>query len=130
MPGKARGPGKPFKPGDGRAGRRPGSLNKATIEVKEACREIVESPAYRRNLKLRAAKGELSPPVEVMLWAYAYGKPKEQIELSGPNGGPIRIGPMTAEEAAREIAAIEAEARGEKPAIDVEPIEPTKEPVP
>lgn len=52
----------------------------------------------------------------------------DRMELTGKGGGPIQVMPMTAEEAAREIAAIEAEARGEKPAIDVEPIEPGKEP--
>jgi len=53
----------------------------------------------------------------------------DRTELTGKNGGPIQIAPMTAEQAAAEIAAIEAEVRGEiAKAIDVEPIEPEKEP--
>lgn len=42
----------------------------------------------------------------------------DRTEITGKNGGPIMVAPMTAEEAAREIAAIEAEARGEDKTID------------
>lgn len=51
----------------------------------------------------------------------------DRTEITGKNGGPIMIAPMTAEQAAREIAEIEAEARGELPVIDVTPIEPKKD---
>ena len=61
-------------------GRRLGSLNKATIEVKAACAELVDDPEYRRRLGARLRAGTLSPALECMLWYYAKGKPKEAIE--------------------------------------------------
>jgi hypothetical protein len=60
-------------------GRRPGSLNKATIEVKQACAELVDDPAYRAKLKQRLLAGTLSPALESLLWYYAKGKPREDI---------------------------------------------------
>lgn len=48
----------------------------------------------------------------------------DRTEITGKNGGAIMIAPMTAEEAIRELAALEAEVRGETNAIDVTPIEP------
>ena len=61
-------------------GRLPGSLNKATVELKQACAELVDDPEYRRNLATRLRAGELSPAVECMLWHYAKGKPKDEVE--------------------------------------------------
>ena len=54
-------------------GRRPGSLNKATIEAKAACAELVDDPDYRRRLGQRLRAGTLSLAVECMLWYYAKG---------------------------------------------------------
>ena len=61
-------------------GRRLGSLNKATIEVKAVCAELVDDPEYRRRLGERLRAGKLSPAVECMLWYYAKGKPKDEIQ--------------------------------------------------
>jgi hypothetical protein len=38
-------------------GRRLGSLNKATVEVKAACAELVDDPEYRRSLARRLHSG-------------------------------------------------------------------------
>ena len=40
-------------------GRRPGSLNKVTVEAKEFCASIVDDPEYQKTLRRRALKGEL-----------------------------------------------------------------------
>lgn len=61
-------------------GRRPGSLNRATTEAKAACAELVDDPEYRRRLGVRLRAGKLSPAVECMLWYYAKGKPKDEIQ--------------------------------------------------
>ena len=60
-------------------GRRPGSLNKATVEAKAACAALVDDPIYRQRLATRLRAGTLSPAVECMLWYYAKGKPKEEL---------------------------------------------------
>jgi hypothetical protein len=60
---------------------RPGGVpNKATLEAKQACAEIVDDPHYRVMLIEWARTGALPPAVETMLWYYAKGKPKETIE--------------------------------------------------
>ena len=64
-------------------GRKKGAPNKATAEAKAACAAIVDDPTYRQKLMARAKAGKLAPAVEAMLWHYAYGKPKEQVEHAG-----------------------------------------------
>ena len=63
-------------------GRLPGSLNKAIVEAREGCAELVDDPEYRRRLGERLRAGELSPAVECMLWHYAKGKPKEEVQAA------------------------------------------------
>ena len=62
-------------------GRKQGTPNKVTVEVRQAAAEIVDNPQYRKNLLDRALKNELAPAIEAMLWAYAKGKPKEQVDV-------------------------------------------------
>ncbi len=64
-------------------GRRNGTSNKVTAEAKAVCAAIVDDPTYRKKLIARAKAGELAPAIEAMLWHYAYGKPKEQVEHAG-----------------------------------------------
>ena len=61
-------------------GRQHGSLNKATVEAREACAALVDDPEYRRRLGERLRGGELPPAVECVLWHYAKGKPKDEVE--------------------------------------------------
>lgn len=63
-------------------GRPKGSLNKATREFQRACRKLLEDKDYRDALKKRLLAGTLKPQVEVMLHHYAYGKPKETIDVN------------------------------------------------
>lgn len=59
-------------------GSRKGIPNKRSAGIEAFARSIVENPDYQTNLLKRAQGGELAPPVETMLFAYAYGKPTEQ----------------------------------------------------
>jgi len=61
-------------------GRLPGSLNKTTVEAREACAKLVDDPKYRRRLGERLRAGEMSPAVECMIWYYAKGRPKDDVE--------------------------------------------------
>ena len=63
-------------------GRPKGVPNKATVEVKRICTELVEDPDYRQRFRARMVAGKLPPMVEAMTWYYAFGKPKEQIDLT------------------------------------------------
>jgi len=62
--------------------RRLGSLNKATVKVKAACAELVDDPDYRRSLMRRLHAGKLSPALECMIWYYAKGKPRDEVQTN------------------------------------------------
>lgn len=83
---KRRVPGRPFEPGDPRAGRPLGCQNKATAEVKSLARALVDDPLYREALRERLVSGDCAPAVEVLLWHYAYGKPKETVAVEIQRG--------------------------------------------
>ena len=59
----------------------PGTPNKATREVRELARRLVEDPEYQAALHSRLLNGQAGA-LEPLLWHYAYGKPKEPVELS------------------------------------------------
>ena len=79
----------PFKKGQG--GRPKGVPNKATRDVAAICRAMVEDPEYLKYLTHRIYTGQAPPGIEALVWHYAYGKPKERMEISGPDGGPIEV---------------------------------------
>ena len=62
-------------------GRPRGSLNQRTVEAKALARELVNDPTYRKNLQKRLRAGDAGA-MEVLLWHYAWGKPRETLELS------------------------------------------------
>lgn len=57
-------------------GRKAGTLNKVTVEIKEFARSMLEDPVYQERLRGRISQGK-APQIEVLLFHYAYGKPKE-----------------------------------------------------
>lgn len=72
-------------------GRAKGVPNKNTTDVAAVARALVEDPEYQVNFALRLFKGDLAPGVETMLWHYAYGKPAEHLEVTGEDGGPVKV---------------------------------------
>lgn len=62
-------------------GRPPGP-NKATTEIREAARKLVEDQAYAAELAVRLKAGK-APHMETLLFHYAYGKPKDVTEHEG-----------------------------------------------
>ncbi len=58
-------------------GRKKGSLNKATRLGQQAAQAILTDEKYRARLRKRMIDYEPSPEIEQMLWAYAYGKPRD-----------------------------------------------------
>lgn len=73
----------------GGPGRKRGVPNKATVEVKEMARALVEDPTYRANLTARLRRGRCAPAVELGLWHYAYGKPKDTTVVENPDGSAL-----------------------------------------
>ena len=71
-----------FLPGHKEAkGRGKGTLNKTTAIVRDFARGILEDEEYRKNVRVRAITGELGA-LEVTLYHYAYGKPKENVDVT------------------------------------------------
>lgn len=66
----------------GSPGRPKGVPNKVTQEAREVAQRLVGDPKYQAQLVQRLEAGKLAPGVEVMLWNYAYGKPKEQVDVN------------------------------------------------
>jgi hypothetical protein len=65
-------------------GRPPGTKSRNTSEARAFALEIVRSPAYRKSLLDRVQAGTLASNIEAMLWAYAYGKPADRLEITHP----------------------------------------------
>src|SRR5215472_5239412 len=56
-------------------GRPRGTPNKATQEVRALARRLVDDPQYQASVQRRLRDGEAGA-LELLLWHYAYGKPK------------------------------------------------------
>lgn len=78
------------KPGERRGGRKRGTPNKATAEVKDLAKQ--HGPAAIREAA-RLATGAESEAARVaainLILDRAYGKPTQAMEHSGPDGAPI-----------------------------------------
>ena len=74
----------------GQPGRTKGVPNRATVEVRAWARSVLEDPTVRQITLLQAQQGRLPSPIMQELFNRAYGKVKDQMELSG-EPSPIRV---------------------------------------
>lgn len=63
-------------------GRPKGLPNKTTREVKDFARKFLSSSDYVSSAKARVLSGDAAH-LEVLWHHYAYGKPKESVQISG-----------------------------------------------
>ena len=49
----------------------------------------MNNPKGLKKLREQYEAGKLPPQILQMFFAYAFGKPKEEIELTGNDGGPV-----------------------------------------
>lgn len=66
----------------GGPGRKPGVPNRTTVEIRDLARKLFDEEYWKRAHQ-RVLSGRIAPAVEAKLLAYAYGEPKQQIDLSG-----------------------------------------------
>ena len=81
------------------AGKPKGALNHATRDIREFARECLESPDYVQRLRARLAAGK-APHMETLLAHYAYGKPKDVVEINTPK--PLLVDLVTEDDTKRE----------------------------
>jgi len=83
-------------------GRRKGTPNRATREIKAATSAFLSSPAYLASAEERILKGE-APHLETLWHHYAFGKPKETVAVEShvrvpifalPAGSSVRVLPL------------------------------------
>ena len=63
----------------GKLGGRPKKGSRQAVA--RLCQRMVSDPAYQKQLIERLRSGRLSPVMESALWAYAYGRPVESIDV-------------------------------------------------
>lgn len=94
-------------------GRPKGVPNKATVEIKAISRGLLEDEAYRASLRRRLIAGKASR-VETLLYHYAYGVPKQSVEIEAKGdlnlslGGDINARLATYDEVLSKLARIGA----------------------
>jgi hypothetical protein len=66
-----------FKPGDPRAGRPPGRVNRTTQEIRDLAQRLLTDRHYVAKLKERLNAGTAGR-IEELLYFYAWGKPKDE----------------------------------------------------
>ena len=100
-------------------GRPKGAINMTTRMVQDFCRRVVGDPEYQKNFLERARNGTLGQ-MESVCWAYAFGKPKEQLDVhvTGDNEYDTMT-PRQIEERLRELLDRVKEARSTRQAIEL-----------
>jgi hypothetical protein len=76
----------------GGPGRRPGVPNRISVEIKDLSRRLLEDPEYLAALKVRLKRGSAGA-VEPLLYGYAYGKPKDVVDLH--HSGTVDVGTLS-----------------------------------
>jgi hypothetical protein len=87
------------------SGRKPGGLNKRTVQFAEMARTIVEDPEVWKLWLKQACIGELPTPIMQLLCHYAWGRPVERIEHSGDVDKPLVLIMRRGEDVERERSA-------------------------
>jgi hypothetical protein len=71
-------------------GRPKGSVNQTTRIMRDVARGLLEDPEYVRRLRARLIAGKAGR-IEPLLYAYAYGKPKDTLVVEPGEIPPLVI---------------------------------------
>ena len=64
------------------AGRKPGTPNKISVEVRQLVSELVNNVAYQHKLRADFQRRKVHPTIEALIWTYHLGKPKQTIDVT------------------------------------------------
>jgi hypothetical protein len=65
------------------SGRPKGMPNPVSVEARELVRQMVNDAQYQARLRRDFALRKLHPTIESLVWAYAIGKPRQDIQVTG-----------------------------------------------
>jgi hypothetical protein len=68
------------------------------FELRKTASDMINDRRYQKQLLEQMRTRKLRPAVEVMLWYYAYGKPKEMVEHTGAVSVEDELRALTPEE--------------------------------
>jgi hypothetical protein len=71
--------GEPKTPG---SGRRRGSLNRRTVELRALMTALAGDVDYQYRLRQDFRRRRVHPSIEALVWAHTIGKPPERVQLS------------------------------------------------
>jgi hypothetical protein len=71
--------GEPRTPG---SGRRRGSPNRRTVQMRELMSALCHDVAYQSRLRADFRQRRVHPAVETLVWSHVIGKPTERVQLS------------------------------------------------
>lgn len=74
-----------------RGGRKKGTPNKSTAEIKTLCMGLVPESMERLRQLVRNPDGQIAGRAIALVLSYAFGKPRETIAHVGLNDGPVRF---------------------------------------
>jgi hypothetical protein len=65
------------------SGVKKGYVKPVTVEARMLVTQLVNDAGYQARLRRDFALRRLHPTIEALVWAYALGKPKQELQLSG-----------------------------------------------
>ena len=71
--------GQPRTPG---SGRKKGTLNRKSIELKALMAMLVNDVSYQYRLRDQFVKRRVHPTAEALVWAYAVGRPVDKVQMA------------------------------------------------
>jgi hypothetical protein len=64
------------------SGRKKGTPNRITVEVRQLVSELVTDRAYQQKLRSDFRRRKVHPTIEALIWTYHLGKPRQTIDVT------------------------------------------------
>ena len=64
------------------SGRKPGTPNRISVEVKQLVSQLVNDVAYQHQLRRDFRRRKVHPTIEALIWSYHLGRPTQPIAVT------------------------------------------------